>query len=287
MASQRTFRLVTLGFLADGGDDYPFPDRDRVDLDLEEEAPRTGNATFAPDGTEQDALAEYFFDNFNETPFDVEDVAPEEDDRIQNLAFRDDTVLDSSDVGGGNSEGDGNEDGNGSEDGNDGENPTATFEPIFSTTESETIEITGSNGLVFAGGGDDLLDLSRGEGSNRVYGGSGNDTIILGENDRIFADDGDDRIFALSGGGNSINGNLGADQFWIANAEIPDSPNRINDFTSGEDVIGIAGLGIGFDDLDITQTDTGALISANGNDLAIVGNTPDGFLSNPEHFVFA
>ena len=37
----RTFRLVTLGFLADGGDDYPFPDRDRVDLDLEEEAART------------------------------------------------------------------------------------------------------------------------------------------------------------------------------------------------------------------------------------------------------
>ena len=184
-----------------------------------------------------------------------------------------------------------------------GENPSSTFEregcggfrplsnrvvePIFGTTESETIEITGSNGLVFAGGGDDIIDLSTGEGSNRVYGGSGSDTIILGENDRIFADDGDDRIFALTGGGNSINGNLGADQFWIANGEIPDSPNRINDFTSGEDVIGVAGLGIGFDDLDITQTDTGALISTDGNDLAIVTNTPDGFLSNPEHFVFA
>lgn len=164
---------------------------------------------------------------------------------------------------------------------------TNNLEPIFGTTESDTIEITGSNGLVFAGSGDDLIDLSTGEGGNRVYGGSGSDNIILGENDRIFADDGDDRIFALSGGGNSINGNLGADQFWIANAEIPDSPNRINDFTSGEDVIGIAGLGIAFDDLDITQTDTGALISTDGNDLAIVTNTPDSFLSNPEHFVFA
>ncbi|MEM8831530.1 MAG: choice-of-anchor I family protein [Cyanobacteria bacterium P01_G01_bin.19] len=271
----RTFRLVTLGFLADGGDDYPFPDRDRVDLDLEEEDPRTGDATFAPDGTEQDALAEYLFDNFNETPFDVEDVDPEDDTRIQNLAFRDDTVLDGSDVG----------DGNGNDDGS--EDPTPSFEPIFGTTEGETIEITGSNGLVFAGGGDDLLDLSTGEGSNRVYGGSGSDTIILGENDRIFADDGDDRIFALSGGGNSINGNLGADQYWIANGEVPNSPNTINGFTSSEDVIGIAGLGIGYDDLIITQTDAGALISVDGNDLAIVSNTPDGFLSNPEHFVFA
>ena len=165
-------------------------------------------------------------------------------------------------------------------------NDRTEFNPLFGTTAADEIEITGSNGLVFAGDGDDLLDLSTGNGNNRIYAGNGNDTIILGENDRIFADGDDDRIFALAGGGNSINGNLGADQFWIANAQYPESPNTINDFTSGEDVIGIAGLGIGFDDLDITQTDAGALISVDGKDLAIVSNTPDGFLSNPDHFVF-
>ena len=50
-----------------------------------------------------------------------------------------------------------------------------------------------------------------------------------------------DRLLATDGGGNSING-MGADQFWIADAGI------LNDFTSGEDVIGVAGLGIGFTD---------------------------------------
>jgi 2',3'-cyclic-nucleotide 2'-phosphodiesterase (5'-nucleotidase family) len=94
--ANRTFRMVTLGFLADGGDGYPFPtgeSANRVDLNQTEEAPRTGDATFAPDGSEQDALAEYLFDNFFETPFAEEDTDPSGDTRIQNLAFREDTVL--------------------------------------------------------------------------------------------------------------------------------------------------------------------------------------------------
>jgi 2',3'-cyclic-nucleotide 2'-phosphodiesterase (5'-nucleotidase family) len=103
----RTFRLVTLGFLADGGDGYPFPDRDRVDLVTEDSdnpdpSSRTGEATFAPDGSEQDALAEYLAENFSDTSFDQADVGPEADDRIQNLNFRDDTVLDVSEAPGTN-----------------------------------------------------------------------------------------------------------------------------------------------------------------------------------------
>ena len=252
--SDRTFRVVTLDFLADGGDDYPFPDRDRVDLALEEEAPRTGDATAAADGTEQDALAEYLLDNFNETPFGEEDVPSEEDTRIQNLAFRDDTVLSTEDLeveteAGGD---DSIVDSDSSNTNADVENDAidADLATLYGTPDADVIELTGSNQTVFANGGDD-------------------------------------QIFAQSGGNNTIHGNLGADQFWIANGEYPDSPNTINDFTSGEDVIGIAGLGIGFEDLTFTQTDAGALISANDNDLTIVANTPDGFLANEDHFVFA
>ena len=83
------FRVVTLSFLADGGDGYPFPElaTDRVDLFGEEGAESfTGDATFAADGTEQDALAEFLDDL--EAPFAEPDTGPEADERIQNLDFR-------------------------------------------------------------------------------------------------------------------------------------------------------------------------------------------------------
>jgi 2',3'-cyclic-nucleotide 2'-phosphodiesterase (5'-nucleotidase family) len=97
--ASRTFRMVTLGFLATGGDGYPFPSGDSanlVDLNLPADAVRTGLATFAPDGSEQDALAEYLAANFNspETAFNQADTSPQFDTRIQNLAFRVDSVID-------------------------------------------------------------------------------------------------------------------------------------------------------------------------------------------------
>ncbi|WP_099239029.1 ExeM/NucH family extracellular endonuclease [Synechococcus sp. BDU 130192] len=101
--ANQTFRIVTLNFLASGGDGYPFPTGDsvnRVDLtdldgDGQDDNQLTGDATFAADGTEQDALAEYLLDNFStpETAFAQEDVGRTLDERIQNLNFRDDGVL--------------------------------------------------------------------------------------------------------------------------------------------------------------------------------------------------
>ncbi|RCJ17770.1 bifunctional metallophosphatase/5'-nucleotidase [Nostoc minutum NIES-26] len=99
--STRTFRTVTLTFLAGGGDGYPFP-KERVDLTLKDTVPskRTGLATFAPDGSEQDALAEYLATNFKEVPFAQKDVPSAEDSRIQNLKYRKDVVLLNSLIGG-------------------------------------------------------------------------------------------------------------------------------------------------------------------------------------------
>ena len=94
-AGDRTFRIVTLGFLAGGGDGYPFPMRDVVSITGEEDAPRTGAATFAPDGSEQDALAEFLAANFGtDMPFNRADTGRAADTRIQNLAFREDSVID-------------------------------------------------------------------------------------------------------------------------------------------------------------------------------------------------
>ncbi|RAP40829.1 hypothetical protein BYZ73_12710 [Rhodovulum viride] len=98
-------RVVTLNFMADGGDGYPFPQgaayTDRVDLaDLDGDGSADGTlsgvATFAADGTEQDALAEYLAAHFGDadSAFDLADTGAEGDERIQNLNYRDDTVID-------------------------------------------------------------------------------------------------------------------------------------------------------------------------------------------------
>ena len=145
------------------------------------------------------------------------------------------------------------------------------FESVFGTLEGDTIEIKGSDRLIFAGDSDDTIDAFGGsEGNNRIYAGSGDDTLILGEGDRAFGGEGSDRFFVMNGGNNLITGGADTDQFWIVKAEIPESANTITDFTSGEDVIGIAGLGIGFDDLSITQQGNDVLIAVNDSDLAIL-----------------
>ncbi len=91
-----TYRIVTLDFLADGGDSYPFPTgaaADRVELDAA--GTTTGTATFSVDGSEQDALAEYLAANFGDagSSFNEADTGPADDERIQDLRFRSDTIL--------------------------------------------------------------------------------------------------------------------------------------------------------------------------------------------------
>lgn len=187
---------------------------------------------------------------------------------------------------------------NGEQYGVDPENPGVTltiddspelddsFIPVFGSLGGDTIEVEGGNQLVFGGAEDDLIDASlTSETGNRIYGQSGDDTLILGTGDRLFGGDGDDSFFALSEGDNVITGGAGADQFWIATAEIPEAINIITDFTSGEDVIGLAGLDIGFDDLGITQQGDDTLISLGNDELAkLLGVTASSFTA--DNFVF-
>jgi 2',3'-cyclic-nucleotide 2'-phosphodiesterase (5'-nucleotidase family) len=96
---ERPFRVVTLNFMADGGDGYPFKtfhDADpafanRIDLNTLGLPP--GGATFAVPGSEQDAMAEYLLANFQSAPYDTTDTPIEEDARIQNLSVRGDSVI--------------------------------------------------------------------------------------------------------------------------------------------------------------------------------------------------
>jgi predicted extracellular nuclease/2',3'-cyclic-nucleotide 2'-phosphodiesterase (5'-nucleotidase family) len=96
----RSFRTVTLDFLANPtnpGDGLfagtSFTGLQR--LTAPAEAARTGEATFAADLSEQDALAEYLAARFAtpDTAFAAAEAPAAVDTRIQNLAVRDDTVL--------------------------------------------------------------------------------------------------------------------------------------------------------------------------------------------------
>lgn len=163
---------------------------------------------------------------------------------------------------------------------------------VFGTSANDTLEagltdgFSTSNNLVFAGAGDDLIDLAESEGNNRVYGDGGNDIFLLGVSDRLVGGDDSDSFYTITGGNNVATGGEGADQFWIANAAFPESANTITDFESDVDVIGISGLGIGFEDLSITQDGDNALIAAKDRELAILLGVEAASL-NTSNFAFA
>lgn len=92
--ANRPIKIVTLNFLAGGGDGYPFPSlgTNFVDLDTAS-ALGQGSFNFTVTGSEQDALAEYMNSMYAITGFDEEDTEIEKDERIQNLAFRPDGIF--------------------------------------------------------------------------------------------------------------------------------------------------------------------------------------------------
>lgn len=157
-----TFRIVTLNFLAGGGDGYPFPtgpEANRVDLfdlngDGVVDGGLSGLATFAADGTEQDALAEYlarFFpaDNDPDTPvYGAADQGRDLDERIQNLLFREDGVFSG-----------------------DGDGPDIPRDPITADPQRRGRQVlVGSDR-------DELIDGGRGPAV--LTGGGGSDLFVL------------------------------------------------------------------------------------------------------------
>ncbi|MEM7594709.1 MAG: endonuclease/exonuclease/phosphatase family protein, partial [Cyanobacteria bacterium P01_A01_bin.83] len=142
--------------------------------------------------------------------------------------------------------------------------------PNFGSTEADELAIFTSGELFFAGDGDDSLKATESSGGNTIFGGSGSDEFFLGTADSLLGNEGDDLFFALRGGENTITGGAGTDQFWLASAEIPDSPNTVVDFTLTEDVIGLGGLGISFDDISLTQQESDTIVALGDDDLGIL-----------------
>ncbi len=120
--------------------------------------------------------------------------------------------------------------------------------------------LVSSSDRAFGGGGNDTIDASLGSGDNRLYGGEGDDLLIVGSNDRAIAGDGNDTLTLTTGGDNLLSGGIGNDNFLIEADQVPESVNIINDFTKGEDQITFTG----FPDLDFNRLTLTA--SADGSD---------------------
>jgi Ca2+-binding RTX toxin-like protein len=262
--------VVTLSFLAQGGDGYPIKangENFRYLLEDGTLGPALDEATdisVAPTGAlgEQQALKE-FLQEFHGTPaeaFDEADTATSGDTRIQNLDARDDTVLDGIvRLGSG---------------------------VLVGGLGDDSLTGRGGADILQGGLGDDTLagaigndSLDGGEGDDRLLGQSGQDTILGGAgNDTILAGAGHDSVDAGAGddlvegenGNDFILGGAGADTLRGATA---------NDTIDGGDDDDVLDGGIGADSLlggegdDLIDGGFAAdtLVGGGGNDTVLGG----------------
>ncbi len=148
---------------------------------------------------------------------------------------------------------------------------------IFGTSDNDVLDgaigednFDAVGDLLFAGAGDDTIDVSNGS-DNRVYGGTGDDIFFGGNNNRFFGGEGSDQFFFPDGGANNVvTGGAAADRFQIQGPDFNGGTNTMTDFISGEDTLAIASVEASFTDVVITSIDEGSLISLNGEDLAIL-----------------
>jgi 2',3'-cyclic-nucleotide 2'-phosphodiesterase (5'-nucleotidase family) len=304
----RSFRMVTLNFLAGGGDSYPFPTdavqnvagpSNRVDL-FNPTAPLTGAATFTGNGTEQDALAEYLKANHGTASqaYSQADAPASQDLRLQNTALRSDEVLDV-------------------KVGSIADDDTLSSEPIklqgfdgrgdvlFTGAGSDTVDTAiiggrdnkiftgsgadtiyaGSRDVITGGSGDDWISAEAGDG-NRLSGMGGDDDFIIGSAaNRALGGAGNDKFTILDGAGtNYLNGGAGSDQFWLISApgDKPGAKQFVMDFKAGEDLVGLRG--VAFSDLSFTQVGSDTLLKVAGVEVGHFNNLSTIALGNQSNF---
>jgi len=140
--------------------------------------------------------------------------------------------------------------------------------------------VVGTNDIVFAGNGNDTLDASLSRGNNIVRGDAGNDIFFGGNNDILDGGANNDTFYLNGAGNNRVTGGAGADAFWIFKDELPTAANTILDFELGTDVLGLGGQVFTFSDLTISQRDLNTTsISVLNQEIALLANTQANSLS--------
>lgn len=232
----RTFRLVTLNFLASGGDSYPFPsfaNTNRVDL-LNSPSLPSGMAVFAARGSEQDAFAEYLFDAHGTAPYGSADTARQLDTRLQNLTVREDEVIPTAFVLNRTLYARGTD-----------ENDVLSLQRrvrsqaqfdvrlngvVAATIDPSTIDLIrvkgldGNDAISIAGGISTPALIWGGEGNDYLFGGNASSVLLGGNGDDVIF--GGSRQSALIGGGGQdvIQGGFREDLLIGGNTSYDNSP---------------------------------------------------------------
>lgn len=148
--------------------------------------------------------------------------------------------------------------------GNNNNKPGSGDDILTGTAGNDRIDGLNGDDTLSGGAGDDLL--LGGNGKDTLFGGEGNDTLDGGNgNDMLFGGVGDDMLFGSNGndilngneGNDTLNGGNGNDVFVLA---VGNGTETIQDFTNGEDKIGLAG-GLTYNQLTVEQDSTRVKIS--------------------------
>jgi hypothetical protein len=155
---------------------------------------------------------------------------------------------------------------------------------IFTGSGVDTI-YAGSRDVITGGGGDDWFNAEAGDG-NRLSGGLGNDTFIIGSSDnRALGGAGNDKFSILEGAGsNYLNGGGGTDQFWLISGagDLPAAKQFVIDFKPGEDKVGLQG--VGFSSLSFSQVGADTLLKVAGVEVGHFTNLSAASLNNQGNF---
>ena len=202
---------------------------------------------------------------------------------------------------------------------------------VLGTTGADTIiqpdaskDITLIGNTIFTGAGNDEVDVALSDGfENRIFTGSGVDTIYAGTRDVITGGSGDDEIWAMEGDGNRLSGGLGDDlfnigssgnralggagndkfcvlqgagtnylnggaghdMFWLANGtgELPAAKQFVMDFKVGEDKVGL--VGYTFSSLSFTQVGSDTLLKVAGVEVGHFTNLSATSLNSQTNFI--
>jgi Ca2+-binding RTX toxin-like protein len=156
---------------------------------------------------------------------------------------------------------------------------------VFTGSGVDTI-YAGTRDVITGGSGDDWLSAEAGDG-NRLSGGLGNDSFSIGSSaNRALGGAGDDKFYVLGGAGtNHLNGGTGADQFWLVSeiGERPAAKQFVMDFKVGEDKVGLQG--VSFSSLGFSQLGADTLLKVAGVEVGHFTNLSAASLNVLSNFI--